>query len=177
VIKLDRLLNFFYATMIVYMPIYLHLHVGLPWEKLGIIFTIMLVPFVLLDFLLGWIADSWWGEKELLVTGIIITAFATLMVPLLNSQSIILWGTILFLTRVGAATIEVMKESYLFKQIDGKNIDEVFLSRNTYSLAYIIAPMIAMVWLALFPYQYLFGFLGIIMLLGLPTAISLKDTR
>ena len=119
IIKLDLLLNFFYATMIIYLPIYLHLHVGLPWDKLGIIFTIMLVPFVLLDFLLGWIADSWWGEKELLVTGIIIAAAATLLVPLLNSQSVILWSAILFLTRVGAATIEVMKESYLFKQIDG----------------------------------------------------------
>jgi len=177
IIGMDLLLNFFYATMIIYMPIYLHNHIGLPWDKLGIIFTIMLVPFVLLDFLLGWIADSWWGEKELLVTGIVITAFATLLIPLLGSTSVILWGVILFITRIGAATIEIMKETYLFKQIDGRNIDVVFVSRNMYPLSYILAPLIAMIWLAFLPYQYLFGLLGVIMLLGLPTAISLKDTR
>jgi MFS family permease len=177
ILHLDFLLNFFYGTMTIYMPIYLHEHIGLPWDQIGIIFTIMLIPFVILDLILGTLADSWWGEKELLIGGLLVLAAATLLIPLLNSPSILLWGAILFLTRIGAATVEMMKESYLFKKIDGRDIDVVFISRNTAPLSYICAALLAIFWLSFFPFQYLFAVLGIIMLLGLPSAMMLKDTK
>ena len=40
------LLRFFYAWMVIYTPIYLNQHLGIPWGTVGLIFTIMLLPFI-----------------------------------------------------------------------------------------------------------------------------------
>jgi MFS family permease len=69
-------LEFFYATMTIYTPIYL-LSLGLDWEQIGIIFTIMLIPFVTLEYPIGILADQKTGEKELLIGAIIIASLAT----------------------------------------------------------------------------------------------------
>jgi len=60
------LLRFFYAWMIIYTPIYLNEFVGLSWTTIGIIFSIMLLPFVLLEYPLGKMADTKLGEKEII---------------------------------------------------------------------------------------------------------------
>ena len=39
--------------MIIYTPIYLHEHLLLGWDQIGFIFTIMLLPFIILEFPLG----------------------------------------------------------------------------------------------------------------------------
>lgn len=177
ILWIDFLLNFFYAVMVIYLPIYLLNHVGLTWPQLGLIFTIMLLPFVILDFILGRLADKLWGEKEILTTGLIIMMLATAVIPFITSQSVWVWGLLLFFTRVGAASVEIMKETYLFKQISARDINTVFLSRNTYPLAHIIAPVIASVFIAFFNLQFFFLILGLIMLLGLPQSLSLRDTK
>ena len=41
-------LEFFFAFMVIYTPIYLYSSLGFEWSELGFIFTIMLLPFVLL---------------------------------------------------------------------------------------------------------------------------------
>ena len=176
-IMLDFLLNFFYAVMLVYTPIYLHEHIGLAWNQIGLVMTMALVPFVVLDFFLGWLADTWLGERELIIAGLLVMAGATLLLPLLRAPNVLLWGAILFLTRVGAATLEMMKEAYLFKKIDGRDIDIVFISRNTSPLAYLVAPLLATLWLSFFSLQYLFAPLALILLLGLPVAFKLRDTK
>ncbi|MFZ5982718.1 MAG: MFS transporter, partial [Patescibacteria group bacterium] len=56
-------LDFFYSLIIIYTPIYL-LDLGIPWDKIGIIFTLMLVPFVVVQYPLGILADRKTGEKE-----------------------------------------------------------------------------------------------------------------
>ena len=63
--------------MVIYTPIYLHEHIGLPWSDIGIIFTIMLLPFVLFEFPAGKLADGKWGEKEPPIIGIILIAVST----------------------------------------------------------------------------------------------------
>ncbi len=177
IIYLDFLLNFFYAIMVIYMPIYLLNHMGFAWEKIGFIFTIMLVPFVILDFILGSLADRRYGEKEIMITGMIIAGSAAMAVSLIDSPLIWLWALVLFLSRVGAASWEIMKETYLFKKIDGADINILFVSRNTYPLAYIIAPLFASVFLSFFDFRWLFLALGLIILLSLGHALELKDTK
>ncbi|KKQ35729.1 MAG: hypothetical protein US50_C0006G0002 [Candidatus Nomurabacteria bacterium GW2011_GWB1_37_5] len=59
------MLQFFYSWMVVYMPIYLNQHLGFSWDKIGIIFMIMLLPFVLIEYPLGKISDRI-GEKKIL---------------------------------------------------------------------------------------------------------------
>ena len=83
----------------------------------------------------------------------------------------------LFLTRIGAATLEIMKESYLFKNIDAGDVNVLLLSRSMPPLSYIIAPLLASLIMIFAPLQTIFTVLGIVMLLGLPIAFRLKDTR
>lgn len=177
ILTIDFLLNFFGAVMVIYMPIYLHQHLGLSWGQIGLAFTVMLIPFVVLEFPLGRIADLWLGEKELLTIGLAIAGVASLFIAPITATTTVVWAGILLLTRVGSATIEAMKETYLFKHISGRDANIVFISRNMYPLAYVLAPIIASVFLLFWPLNHLFTFLGLVMLLGLPVSLSLKDTR
>lgn len=177
ILLVDLWLNIFYALMVVYMPIYLHQYVGLDWSAIGIIFTWMLLPFLLLDYVLGWLADKKYGEKEILLGGIIIAGVATILVSTVSAPVIWLWSALLFFTRVGAASIEVMKETYLFKKIDGDDLDILSLSRNLIPIAYLIGPLIAFVILYFLPLPYIFTLLGLSAFLLLPIVWQLADTK
>jgi MFS family permease len=170
------LLQFFYVWMVIYTPIYLNQNMGFGWSKIGIIFTIMLLPFVILQLPLGRLSDKI-GEKKLLKLGFIIIIIATVSLAFINSKSILIWGIILFATRVGASIIEVMNESYFFKQITARDADIISFFRNASPTAYIIAPLIATPFLIFFPFNSIFIFLGLIMTLGLYSSFTLKDTK
>ena len=170
-------LKFFYSWMVVYMPIYLHNHIGFDWPQISIIFTIMLLPFVLLEVPAGHLADKLWGEKELLSAGFIITALFTMIIPFIGVASFVLWTIILFATRTGASLIEITTESYFFKHVQGDDADVISFFRMTRPLAYIAGPIAAIVALEFLPFQYIFLVLGVIMLFGLKYAFALKDTR
>lgn len=173
------LLQFFYCWMVIYTPIYLHEHLGLPWDTIGIMFTIMLSAFVLLQTPLGHLADRIIGEKELIVGGFIIMGASTLIFGTANLALFSLTGIalLLFITRIGASTIEVATESYFFKHIAPTDATCVGFFRNTYPVAYIIGPLIASALLQFIPIQSLFTVLGILMLLGIFTIIRIKDTK
>ena len=174
---INLILKFFFAWMVIYTPIYLHEYLGFGWENIGFIFTIMLIPFVLLDYPLGRLSDKI-GEKKLLILGFLITIIFTLIIPLLRLPVIWLWALILFGTRVGAGTIEVMAESYFFKEVSERNSDEISFFRNTYPLSFIIAPLVAIPVLLFVPsFKYLFFVLGAFMLLGLFITLRLKDIK
>ncbi len=173
------LLQFFYAWMVIYTPIYLHEHLGLAWDTIGLMFTIMLSVFVILQTPLGYLADRVFGEKELLVGGFIIMGASTLMFGTTNLALFSLSGItiLLFITRIGASTIEVATESYFFKHIAEDDATCVGFFRNTYPIAYIIGPLLASALLHFIPIQSLFTILGVICILGVFTVIKIKDTK
>ncbi len=174
---LGFILKFFFAWMIIYTPIYLHQYLGFDWGKIGIIFTIMLLPFVLLEFPLGKLSDRV-GEKKMLLIGFLVSALATLVIPLIAEPKLWLWALVLFTTRVGAATIEIMTESYFFKSVHKENDDQISFFRNTGPLSFIVAPLLATPILLLVPsFKYLFVILGAIMLLGFLLTLRLKDVK
>ncbi|MFA5937095.1 MAG: MFS transporter [Candidatus Paceibacterota bacterium] len=171
------ILQFFYAWMIIYTPIYLHEYIGFGWDKIGVIFSIMLIPFVLLDFPLGKLSDKI-GEKRMLIIGFLIISMSTLIIPFINKPILLMWALILFITRVGAATIETMNESYFFKIVNEENADEISFFRNAPSVAYVIAPVLAIPIIFLTPsFEYLFFILGIILLVGFLITLRLKDIK
>ncbi|MEK7587166.1 MAG: MFS transporter [Patescibacteria group bacterium] len=177
ILVIEFLLNFFYAVMLIYAPFYLNTYLGFDWITIGQILTVMLVPFVILDYPLGLIADKWLGEKELLTAGLIIMALTTLPIAFYAGQTLVWWALILFATRVGAATVEIMKETYLFKKISADDLDVLSLSRLTTPLALIIAPLSASIFLLFFPFRFIFLALSIIVALGLTQSLRLIDTR
>ena len=150
---------------------------GLGWDKIGIIFSVMLVPFVILDFPLGKLSDKI-GEKKMLIMGFSVVVLSVLAIPFVKESVIWIWALMLFLTRVGAATIEIMNESYFFKEINEENADEISFFRNAPSISYIIAPLIAFPILFLIPsFEYLFFILAMILLIGLLISLRLKDVK
>ncbi len=173
------LLQFFYAWMIIYMPLYLHDHVGFEFKEiLGIIFPIMLLPFVLFDFVFGTFADlkKGGGEKNGLIWGFAIMGAFTVLLAFLSSKSILVWAFALFATRVGAAAVEIMCEAYFYKHVSGKDAELVSDWRNVAPTAFVVAPTVATLILALsaFSLGYLFLVLGLLMLSGIWFTRGLK---
>jgi len=171
------ILYFFYSWMVIYTPLYLHGTVGLNWGEIGLIFTIMLLPFVLLEYPLGVLADKYFGEKEILIMGFAIAGTATIIFSMIDSAPVLVWAFILFMTRVGAAMIESMTEIYFFKKIKEKDANLLSVFRNANPLAFTFGPIIASVLLLMISYQSLFLVLGIIVWSGVIFAHKIHDTR
>lgn len=173
----NLILQFFYAWMVIYTPIYLHEYMGFGWDKIGIIFSIMLLPFVILDYPLGRLSDKI-GEKKMLKIGFFIIFLSVLIIPLIKEPILWMWAIVLFVTRIGAATIEVMNEIYFFKAVKEEDADEISFYRNASPLSYVIAPLFATPILLLVPsFSYLFFILSAILLIGLYNSLKIKDLK
>ncbi|OHB25158.1 MAG: hypothetical protein A2542_02615 [Parcubacteria group bacterium RIFOXYD2_FULL_52_8] len=170
------LLEFFYSWMVIYTPIYLHSYLHMDWSVIGIIFSVMLLPFVLFELPLGKLADTRFGEQEILIIGIAILSASTLSLSFLATTSVVVWGSALFLTRTGASFVEVMNETYFFKHVKDTDADIISLYRTMRPFAYIVGPLAATLVLGYLPMQYLFLVLGLGMLIGIIPAARLRDT-
>jgi len=173
------LLFFFYSWMTIYTPLYLQKNIGFSWGEIGIIFSIMLLPFVLLQFPLGRLADKRYGEKEILSLGFVIMAIATGVISLVSGGNMFVWAVILFITRIGACTVEIMCDTYFFKKVDCLNANVISLYRMSGPFAYILGPLVATLLFNFFSFdiKYLFLVLGLIMIFGLRFSLSIKDTK
>ncbi|MEI7621502.1 MAG: MFS transporter [Candidatus Moraniibacteriota bacterium] len=169
-------LEAFYALMIVYTPLYL-LGRGLSWQQIGIAFTVMLVPFVVLEYPIGFLADEKFGEKEMLIGGLLIMGLASSVIFFVTSNSVFVWSAILLLTRVGAATVETLRDSYFYKKIDGRDVDLISFFRTTRAVAYLLATGISAMLLIVAPMKYVFLLIGALVLLGLYPAFKLEDNK
>lgn len=170
-------LQVFYSWMIIYLPLYLFNEIGFAWTSLGVMFTIMLLPFVLFEIPLGIMADQKLGEKEILVLGFCVMAAATSLISSVTVADFMLWTVILFFTRTGASFVEIATETYFFKQVDARDSDAIGIFRLTRPLSFLIGPLIAIVALSFTSYRFIFLVLSAIVLLGLYPALRLKDTR
>ena len=194
-------LQIFYAWMTIYTPIYMHLNWGFSWGQIGVIFGIMLIPFVLVQFPLGNLADKKYGEKEILSLGFVIMAVSTGVIFFINNGNValqkvlflinlgsskieitgyvILWGIILFVTRIGAAAVEVMCDVYFFKKVDNQNVNLISFFRMARPFAYIIGPLLATIILCIPGYglKNLFLVLGLLMLVGIGYSLAIKDSK
>jgi len=125
----------------------------------------------------GRLADTKFGEKEFLTFGFIFMAITVSILPLITSTNFWVWTLALFATRIGASIVEIMTETYFFKKIDGTDAHILSVFRNNKSIAWIIGPFIASVFLVFFDLKDIFLALGLIMLLGLKYSLTIKDTK
>lgn len=177
-VTLARLcLEFFYGWMVVYMALYLHNKIGFSWPDIGILFSIMLVPFVLFELPLGTISDHHANEKEIMIIGFGITAVAVALIPTLTTPVFLQWAVLLFATRVGASFIEMGSESYFFKHVNAHDSDTVSLFRLTRPLGFILAPLMVSTLLPHVQFDNSFFVLALIVLLGLVPTLWLQEKR
>lgn len=177
IFMISLLLQLFYSSAVIYIPFHLLHNLGMEYGILGPIFSLMLIPFLIIEIPAGIMADKYWGEKEMLIAGMVIISISLFSFYFISSPIVWLWAIFLFLSRVGAALVEAMRESYFFKIVDAKDLVDINLFRTTGPIAYIIASALAIIILYFFPLNYLFLFLGLIMLSGLTFAVSLRDTK
>lgn len=168
-------LEAFFALMVIYIPIYLIDVMRFSWGDIGKVFTVMLVPFVILQYPMGILADKKFGEKEFLIFSIILMGLATLMVYFVYSQNIWVWALILFLTRVGAALIEVLRDSYFYKQISGHDVDLINFFRTAMPMGYIFSTAVSALILIFLPIKFAFILVVIVVFSALYPAWKLVD--
>ena len=175
IVVLSFILQFFYALMVVYTPIYLHKHIGFDWSQIGVIFTIMLSPFVIFGLPIGTLIDKYYIKKRtLLYIGFTFTSISTLLISGITIKNIALWALILFLTRVGASIIETTSEVYFFTHVKEEEAYLLGIFRDMRPISFIIAPLVATLVFIFLPFKSIFIVLGIILLVGLYYIPKLK---
>ncbi|MHB1163379.1 MAG: MFS transporter [Minisyncoccota bacterium] len=172
-------LYLFYVWTPLYVPVYLHTILGIPWSTLGWMFAVMLIPYIVIEYPAGWIADRALGDKELMMAGFLVAGSALAAVSFITASSaplIIL--AILVATRVGAALIEAMTEGHFFRRVSEKDIVSVSIFRGVWPLANATAPLIGSV-ILLFGGYHLFFLLtgGFVLVAGAISTLLIKDFR
>ncbi|MCC7160147.1 MFS transporter [Candidatus Nomurabacteria bacterium] len=172
--KINFLLQFFYVWMVVYTPIYLYAHLGFDWKEIGIIFTVMLLPFVFIQYPLGKYSDKI-GERHLLMLGFFVTSLSTLSLFFIEKHEVLIWALALFCTRIGAAIVEVMSDVYFFKHIKKENDEFIAVYRNTSPVAYVVAPVVAFGVFYFVPsFNFIFLILGALVSYGIYLASTIR---
>jgi MFS family permease len=170
------ILELFYALTVIYTPIYM-LDLGMSWNEIGIVLTIMLLPFIFVQYPMGVLADKKFGEKEFIILSLFIMSAATAGIYFINSKSVLIWSLVLLATRIGAALIEVLRDSYFYKRIDGRDVDVINFFRTAQSFGYIIATICSTFILLIFSVKAVFIFIAIMVFSALVPAFFLVDNK
>lgn len=170
------ILQTFYSWMVVYSPIYLNRTIGFSWTEIGVILVIMLLPFPIIQYPLGRMADRKYGEKEIMAIGFAIIGIATMALSLFTLKSVVVWSLLLLITRIGAAAVEIMIETYFFKTVQARDTAVLGSFRITRPLSYFLAPLIMIIGLMFTGERTMFIVVGIITLIGLYPAMTIRDT-
>jgi MFS family permease len=148
---------------------------GFTLEKIGLAFTLMLVPFVLFQYSAGVLADKKMGEKEMIIFSLVFMALSTLGIYFIHSMSVLVWGAALFATRVGAALIEVLRDSYFYKRIDGHDVDLINFFRTSMPVAFIFSTLLSALLIYFFSIKIAFILVALVVLSALWPAWHLDD--
>lgn len=171
------LLQMFFVWTVIYMPLYLAVHIGFNWEEIGLILFVGLMAYVLFEYPVGLIADKWLGEKEMMAVGFVILAVSVSWFAFINEPAIGIWMFAMFVTRVGASLVETTTESYFFKHTKGTDANVISFFRVARPLSYVVGALIGSLTLLYLPFNLVFVVLGFLMIPGLFFTMALKDTK
>lgn len=178
IIFMHFLLSYFYVWMVIYTPMYLNTHMGIAMNDiLGTIIPIALIPFVIFEVFFGRLADTKYGEKEMLTIGFIIMGVFTGAITFVGTTNIYFWAALLFMTRFGASLVESMTESYFYKKVGPEDAHLITFMRTTRATAYIIGPIIGSLILVFIDFRYIFLILGVLMVGATYFSLTIKDTK
>jgi MFS family permease len=171
------IMRLFFSLLVIYMPIYLHTVIGFDFAQIGTMTAIILLPYALIEYPAGRIADKYIGEQELLILGFLLGGMSTVYLSFIVGSSFVLWTAVLFIGRAGMSLVEIMSESYFFKHVDENDSNTIRFFRITRPLAYVIGPLLGTIIVALFSIQYLWVAAGLILFSGILYARRLEDTK
>lgn len=167
-------LQSFYALMVIFTPLYLHEYIKMPWTDIGIVFTIMLLPFVIFQAPLGRMFDARRDERDVAFAGFLIMSVATISIFFIHSASILVWAAVLFTSRIGASFVEVATESSFFRHVNEQDAGFISIFRMSGPVSYTLAPLAASIVTQFLPISWMFPIVGTLMLVGAGVAHSIK---
>jgi predicted MFS family arabinose efflux permease len=171
------LLQMFFMMMVVYTPLYLTGTIGLTWSEFGIIMFFAQLAYVIFEYPIGIIADRYIGEKEMMAIGFLIIIIATSWMSFVSVASVLVWSTIMFTTRIGAALVEVTTESYFFKKTKSSDAQIISFFRLTRPLAYVMGAVIASLSLLYVPFSMIFIVFSILMVPAMFCIVLIEDSK
>lgn len=169
----------FYATMVIYSPLYLTA-IGIPLTSyMMIILPLALIPLVVLPYELGYLADKKFGEKEMLIIGLLILTITTFLFVIISTKMLWVWIALLFVSRIGATFVETMSFSYYFKKVGVEDPSLTALFINMQGVGTLIVGTIGVI---IAPFigerpQLMFVVLGCAILWSISYVLPMKDTR
>ena len=173
------LLYMFFVWAPFYTPIYLHTELGIPWSDLGWVFSIMLLPYVLIQYPAGLLADRVFGDKELMLAGFVVAGASFAAIGLFTASTpLIVIICVLFVSRIGAALVEGMTEGHFFRRMSEKDVNAISIFRGIWPFTELAAPIIGSAILIFGNYQLFFILTGgFIALAGAVSALLIRDFR
>jgi MFS family permease len=170
------ILQFLFQLTPLYVSLYLHTYLGISWSSLGWILAVSLVPYILVEYPAGWLADTKLGDKSLLATGYIIAGLSFAAIGFITKTTPLLWiaGILVFL-RIGGALVESMTEAHFFRRVSAQNADMVSVYRMTRPVGALTAPILGSILLSAGSYSALFAISGFtVLFLGLASALAIR---
>ncbi len=175
----ELVIQSFYATMVIYSPLYLTA-IGIPLTSyMTIILPLALIPLVVLPYELGYLADKKFGEKEMLIIGLLILTVTTFLFVIISTKTLWVWVALLFASRIGATFVETMSFSYYFKKVGVEDPSLTALFINMQGLGTLIVGTVGVI---IAPFvgerpQLMFVVLGCAILWSISYVLPMKDTR
>ena len=170
-------LQVFFMLMVVYTPLYLTSVVGLSWAQFGIVMFFAQTAYVILEYPAGIIADKYLGEKEMMGFGFLIIIIATSWMAFVQADDVLVWSLIMFVSRIGAALVEVTTESYFFKQTKSTDAQIISFFRTTKPLGYVLGAMFASLSLLYIEFNLLFIAFAALLVPAMFLTVNIKDSK
>ncbi len=165
--------TFWWTFIYVYMPIYI-IDLGISKFWLGIFLAGVAVPLIFLDYIFGRIANKR-GFKKLFFIG-----FITLGIIAISSffiSNIYIVGALLILASVSVSMIEPTSEAYFLDIIEEEERDKYYsIFTTSVNIGALLGSLPAAALLAFLPFNTLFLFYGIPMIILAFLALTIKDS-
>jgi MFS family permease len=155
-IQIHAGLQIFYASMVMYMGIYLMQTAKIPLSSLGVLFSIMLIPFTLFGIPVEKILSNSENKNRIFIYGFFLLLVGSITPLVYRGASLILWGSILFISRVGAVILETGTEALFFKAVNEEEAAVVATFRMMHPLSYLIVSLIGGILLSFGSISYIF---------------------
>lgn len=170
-------LQTFFSWMAIYIPVLLFMYQGFSWAEIGLILSIAMLPYILFEYPLGYLADHYVGEQEILIIGFVIMSASLLVIPLLPAGNFWFWAAVMFIARVGAAAVEAMTEVHFFRRVSHSDTGIITFFRALKPIGSIIGPLIAGVCLLVIDLSLAFVVFGAATLIGVLFARRIIDSK
>jgi sugar phosphate permease len=163
-------------VMVVFTPIYLIKHIGLSWAEFGMVMFICQLAYVIMEYPIGIVADRLIGEKEMMAFGLMLLAISTAGISFVDVKGVFIWSLVMFITRIGAAFVEVTTEVHFFKRTQSSDAQIISFFRITRPLSYVVGATVASLSLLYLPFNLLFIVIAFLMIPAMFVTLDIEDT-